>query len=143
KEHSANKKFISDFEREARITASVNHPNVVKVYTFGNQHRLYYIAMELVDQGSLDELMAQCRRVPEARVLAVGIQAAEGLRAAYQRGLIHRDIKPANILFGEAQTAKIVDFGLALLMEQEAKARGEVWGTPYYVAPEKLDRLPE
>jgi serine/threonine protein kinase len=58
-------------------------------------------------------------------------------------GLIHRDIKPANILFADAETAKLVDFGLAMVMSEAAQARGEIWGTPYYIAPEKLDEQPE
>ncbi len=131
------------FEREARITASVNHPHVVKVYSFGSDHGLFYIAMELVDKGSLDDLMNLQGRVAEIQALGVGIQVAQGLQAAHQKGLIHRDVKPGNILFADAQTAKIVDFGLALLAEHEAEERGEVWGTPYYVAPEKLDHQPE
>jgi hypothetical protein len=99
--------------------------------------------MELVDKGSLDDLMNLQGRVAEIQALAVGIQMAQGLQAAHQKGLIHRDVKPGNILFADAQTAKIVDFGLALLAEHEAEERGEVWGTPYYVAPEKLDHQPE
>jgi hypothetical protein len=143
KEYSSDAEYLGKFEREARITASVNHPNVVKVYSFGSDHGLFYIAMELVDKGSLDDLMNLQGRVAEIQALGVGIQMAQGLQAAHQKGLIHRDVKPGNILFADAQTAKIVDFGLALLAEHEAEERGEVWGTPYYVAPEKLDHQPE
>jgi hypothetical protein len=143
KEYSADAEYLAKFEREARITASVNHPHVVKVYSFGSDHGLFYIAMELVDKGSLDDLMNLQGRVAEIQALTVGIQMAQGLSAAHQKGLIHRDVKPGNILFADAQTAKIVDFGLALLAEHEAEERGEVWGTPYYVAPEKLDHQPE
>ena len=143
KEYSSDAEYLAKFEREARITASVNHPHVVKVYSFGSDHGLFFIAMELVDKGSLDDLMNLQGRVAEIQALGVGIQIAQGLDAAHQKGLIHRDVKPGNILFADAQTAKIVDFGLALLAEHEAEERGEVWGTPYYVAPEKLDHLPE
>jgi serine/threonine protein kinase len=143
KEFSADAEYLEKFEREARITASVTHPHVVKVYSFGSDHGLFYIAMELVDKGSLDDLMNLQGRVAEIQAVAVGIQVAQGLQAAHQKGLIHRDVKPGNILFADAQTAKIVDFGLALLAEHEAEERGEVWGTPYYVAPEKLDHSPE
>jgi hypothetical protein len=143
KEFSSDAEYLGKFEREARITASVNHPHVVKVYSFGSDHGLFYIAMELVDKGSLDDLMNLQGRVAEIQALSVGIQVAQGLQAAHQKGLIHRDVKPGNILFADAQTAKIVDFGLALLAEHEAEERGEVWGTPYYVAPEKLDHQPE
>ena len=143
KEFSSDPEYLAKFEREARITAAVNHPHVVKVFSFGSDHGLFYIAMELVDKGSLDELMNLQGRVSELQVLQVGIQVAQGLEAAHRCGLIHRDVKPGNILFADARTAKIVDFGLALLAEQEAEARGEVWGTPYYVAPEKLNHEPE
>ncbi len=141
-EYSAEPEFVAQFQREASITASINHPHVVKVYSTGNDHGLLYIAMELVDKGSLDDLMMLQGRVPEAQVLEVGAQIAHGLDAALQKGLIHRDIKPGNILFADAHMAKIVDFGLASLQEHSGKIGGEVWGTPYYVAPEKLDNPP-
>jgi serine/threonine protein kinase len=98
--------------------------------------------MELVDKGSLDDLMTLQGRVAEIQVLEVGAQIARGLDAALRRGLIHRDVKPGNILFADAHSSKIVDFGLATLHNQAIKAGGEVWGTPYYVAPEKLDTPP-
>ncbi len=143
KEHATNPEFIAQFAKEAAITASINHPHVVKVYSTGVDHGLVYIAMELVDKGSLDDLLALEERVPEVQVLTTGIQIAQGLNAALQRGLIHRDVKPGNILFANAHTAKIVDFGLAVLMEHAGTVMGEVWGTPAYVAPEKLDDKPE
>lgn len=139
KEYSKDKKNIKQLETEARITASINHPHVVKVFSAEQDHGQFYIAMELVPHGTLDQLMAFQERIPEVQALEVGIQIAEGLRAALENGLIHRDVKPGNILFAHAHLAKIVDFGLALLMEEGAKARGEIWGTPYYVAPEKLN----
>jgi serine/threonine protein kinase len=142
REYSANPEFVTQFEREAAITASINHPHVVKVYSAGEDQGLVYIAMELVDKGSLDDLMGLQGRVAEPQVLEVGKQAAMGLNAALARGLIHRDVKPGNILFADAHTAKIVDFGLASLQEQASKGPGEVWGTPYYVAPEKLENPP-
>src|SRR5678815_2159871 len=143
KEYSADQSFVAQFEKEASITASINHPNVVKVYTVGQDRGLVYIVMELVDKGSLDDLMTLQGRVAEAQVLEIGIGIAKGLNAALQKGLIHRDIKPGNILFADAHTAKIVDFGLAVLQEHASTVAGEVWGTPYYVAPEKLDNQPE
>ncbi|HEX4083293.1 MAG TPA: serine/threonine-protein kinase, partial [Chthoniobacteraceae bacterium] len=103
KEYSSDAEYLAKFEREARITASVNHPHVVKVYSFGSDHGLFYIAMELVDKGSLDDLMSLQGRVAEIQALGVGIQVAQGLQAAHQKGLIHRDVKPGNILFADAK----------------------------------------
>jgi len=143
KEHSENPEFVAQFQKEAAITASINHPHVVKVYSTGRDHGRLYIAMELVDRGSLDDRMTGEGRISELQALNVGIQIAQGLNAALQRGLIHRDIKPGNILFTGASNAKIVDFGLAVLMEHAETVSGEVWGTPYYVAPEPLDGRPE
>jgi hypothetical protein len=139
KECSANEEERAKLEEEARITASISHPHVVKVYSFGEDHGQFYLAMELAEKGSLDDLMGIQRRLAETQVLQVGIQIAEGLDAALERNLIHRDIKPGNILFSDAHTAKLVDFGLAIVMDEAAHARGEIWGTPYYIAPEKLD----
>lgn len=143
KECSANAEERAKLEQEARVTASINHPHVVKVFSFGEDHGQFYLAMELVEKGTLDNLMNIQRRIAEAQMLEVGIQIAEGLEAALERGLIHRDIKPGNILFSDPHTSKLVDFGLAIVMDDAARVTGEIWGTPYYIAPEKLDNLPE
>lgn len=135
--------FEKQFEHEAQLTASINHPNVVRVYSFGSEDGTVFIAMELVDGGTMDDLMEKLGRVPEARVLQIGIQVAEGLRAGFEKGLIHRDVKPGNILFSSDGSAKVVDFGLAVFQEQQAAQSGDIWGTPYYLSPERLNRQPE
>ena len=135
--------FVKLFEHEAQITASINHPNVVRVYSFGTVEDRVYLAMELVDGGTFDALLEKLGRVPEARVLQVGIQVAQGLKAGFEKGLIHRDVKPGNILFASDGSAKVVDFGLAVFHEQEAAQTGDIWGTPYYLSPERLNREQE
>jgi hypothetical protein len=137
-EHMVDDALVAQFEKEASITAAINHPNVVKILSSGKDRGIVYFVMELVDRGSLDDLMNVQGRVAEAQVLDIGIQIARGLQAAWRGGLLHRDVKPANILFNGAHTPKIVDFGLAALADESGHIGGEVWGTPYYVAPEKL-----
>ncbi len=139
-EYGEDEETIKELAREARLTASISHPHVVKVFSFGQQHGQYYIAMELVEKGSLDTLMGIQDKIAEAQVLNIGIQIAQGLEAAHEKGLIHCDVKPGNILFANQRTAKIVDFGLAVLQEHEAEQSDEIWGTPYYVPPERLNK---
>lgn len=127
------------FEREARLTAAVSHPNVVHVYTVGRAFDRFYIAMELVNGKSLEELMSERGAIPESEVLPLAIEVVDGLRAAKAAGLIHRDIKPGNILLDEKGTGKIVDFGLSLLTEGGSVKADEIWATPYYVPPEALE----
>jgi serine/threonine protein kinase len=143
KELSADPSEARRLEQEARATAAVNDPHVVQVFSSGTDHGQFYLVMELVDFGSLDDLMAQHGRLLEAEILETGLQVAKGLKAAYEKGLIHRDIKPGNILFGSEHAAKIGDFGLAVAAGQNAESQNEIWGTPYYVAPERLNNEPE
>lgn len=143
REFSDDRDFVRQFESEARITASLNHPNIVKVFSFGSDRGLLYIAMELVDKASLETLIEHHAKVPEVQVLDVGIQIAKGLKAGLEKGLLHRDLKPGNILFSDAHTPKLVDFGLAILIEKQSEETGDVWATPYYVPPEKLEGAKE
>jgi hypothetical protein len=129
---------VEQFKREALVTARISHLNVIKLYSTGQDHGYFYIAMELVGGGSLEQRIKSQGRLGEEEVLRIGLQVAEGLRAAQKDGLLHRDVKPANILFTDTGTAKVVDFGLAIFVDQAQTDDGELWATPYYVAPEKV-----
>jgi len=146
KKLSADPAFVRNFTREAQAVASVPHPNVVQVYSFDLQDGQYYLAMELCDHGSLDDRITKLGKLSEADVLSMGLQIASALHAAWRRGLLHRDVKPGNILFNEDDVPKIVDFGLARPhhpQTNEEHASDQIWGTPYYIAPEKLRGKPE
>jgi serine/threonine protein kinase len=140
---SSEADHTSQLQREARSAASVSHPNVIQVFSSGTDHGHFYVVMELVERGSLDDLIEQRNRLAEMHVLEIGIQVAKGLRAAQRQGLIHRDVKPANILFIDEYEVKISDFGLAGVAGEASQTEGVTWGTPYYVAPERLNNKPE
>lgn len=137
-EFSKDSQRALEFEREARITASISHPNVVKVYSAGRDQDHYFMAMELVNGGSLDQLIHKKGKIVERRALKIGEDLVRGLQAAHQAGLIHRDVKPGNILFSEEGVSKIVDFGLARREVGNRSDDDEMWATPFYVPPEKL-----
>jgi serine/threonine protein kinase len=139
----SDQKFLATFLREAEITASLNHPNIVQVYAFGEQAGVYYLVVEFISGGSLDDRITKFGAITELEGIEIGIAVARGLECALERGLIHRDIKPGNILFNSNNVPKVVDFGLSLSPETADHFDGEIWGTPYYVAPEKLEREPE
>jgi len=129
--------FVENFMREARAAAALNHRNVVQIYSCGQEKGQPYIVMELVSGGRMDEEISDGNPMDEVRALEVGVDVAEGLRAANDIGLIHGDIKPANILFDKEGVAKVADFGLARFLDWQESERTEIWGTPYYIAPEK------
>ncbi|MCH1409500.1 MAG: serine/threonine protein kinase, partial [Verrucomicrobiales bacterium] len=126
------------FEREAKLTASILHPNVVKVYTVGQDQGYFFIAMELVDATSLEEIIAQDGALNEEKVLSIANDVTKGLKAAHEEDLIHRDIKPGNMLVTSDGTSKLVDFGLAV-QQGGVDESEELWATPFYVPPEKLE----
>ena len=133
---AADRQFVENFLREARAAAALSHLNVVQVYSCGEWRGQPYIVMELVDGGRLDEEISKGEPMDEVRALEIALDVAEGLRAASQIGLVHGDIKPANILFDAHGTGKVADFGLARFARREPDSK-EIWGTPYYIAPEK------
>lgn len=139
---SSDSALTSMFEREAKLTASIVHPNVVKVYTVGVDHGYFFIAMEVVNATSLEQLITSKGALSESEVLAIALDVTSGLKAAYGEDLIHRDIKPGNMLVTGEGTTKLVDFGLAVQQGGEDESE-DLWATPFYVPPEKLDGEPD
>lgn len=134
----SNREFVETFRREAQAAAALNHPNVVQIYSFGVEHSQPYMVMELLEGGRMDQMIAKGEPLNEALVFKMATDVAEGLNAAANIGLIHGDVKPENILIDSNGTAKIVDFGLARFKQSAEPGVKGVWGTPYYIAPEKI-----
>ncbi|MGC9521155.1 MAG: protein kinase domain-containing protein [Anaerolineae bacterium] len=130
--------FVTRFQREARIVATLRHPNIVQVYDFDCHDELgiYYMVMEYIEGPTLkDRLEGNCLSCEEA--VRVGASIADALDYAHQRGMIHRDIKPANIMFLNEEEPVLTDFGIAKMLTLSGlTASGAMVGTPAYMAPE-------
>jgi Tol biopolymer transport system component len=142
------------FEREARAASALSHPNILTIFDIGTDNDTVYIAMELVEGGTLKDLTAS-GPVPTRKLLELATQIAEGLSAAHAAGIVHRDLKPANVMVSKHGHAKILDFGLAKLVtpeDQEVSALqtaggdltrpGMVMGTIGYMSPEQAAGRP-
>ncbi len=144
REMAQDQEILESFYREARAGASLNHTNIIHIYTFDEFEGQPYLAMELANNGSLDSRITAEVRLPEYDVLSTGIKVASALASALKHNLLHRDIKPSNILFNNDSPPepKLIDFGLARKAEtdEDVSSESSVWGTPYYVAPEKIKR---
>ena len=129
------------FCREARAAASISHENVVAVHQVENacERGFPYLVMQLISGETLEQRLKREGKIPLKEVVRIGLQAARGLAAAHERGLIHRDIKPANILLeAPHDRVKLMDFGLARVAEDVKLTRtGLVAGTPLYMSPEQ------
>ena len=127
------------FEREAKVGASLSHPNLVTVFDTVADDEGVLIVMEYVAGENLAELMAR-ERVPAEQAVSILRQVAGALDHAHQAGVVHRDIKPANILISPDGKAKLVDLGIATASERtQITQAGTVLGTPSYMAPEQLE----
>jgi tetratricopeptide (TPR) repeat protein len=123
------------FEREMKLAASLNHPNVVKIWDGGCIDQTPYIAMELLVGQSLDTVTGEA--IGWQRVLQICAKIARGLAYLHERGITHRDIKPSNIFLLEDGTPKLIDFGLAATVDSTRFTRpGRMVGTPLFMAPE-------
>jgi serine/threonine protein kinase len=134
---------VNAFAAEARACAQLNHTNIIHIYTFDQEGSHKYLVMELADAGSLDGRIEEWKRVPELDVLDVGIKLTSALGTALKHGLLHLDIKPGNILFNSDGEPKLVDFGLARKTDAEKDTYAPVFGTPYYIAPERVSQTGE
>jgi dienelactone hydrolase/predicted Ser/Thr protein kinase len=138
------------FVQEARSASALNHPGIVTIYDIDEQDGTTFIAMELVDGTPLDRLLAR-GPLPVDQALDYAVQMASGLEVAHRAGIVHRDLKPANIMVTRDRRAKILDFGLAKLLERgpdEATLTvlgtrsGVIMGTAGYMSPEQAQGRP-
>ena len=127
------------FYREGQAAAAVSHDHVVTIHAVDDHERLPYLVMEFVAGESLEECIRRTGPLPVESVLRMGRQAALGLAAAHEVGLVHRDMKPANILLENGiQRVRITDFGLARAIDDVSITQtGTVTGTPLYMSPEQ------
>lgn len=134
------------FEQEARAAAALNHPNILAVYQMGTYGGAPYLVSELLEGQTLQESL-RIGPLPLGKAIDYGVQIANGLAAAHEKGIVHRDLKPGNLFCTKDGRIKILDFGLAKLRQPEESAasleptitmHGTVWGTPGYMSPEQM-----
>jgi serine/threonine protein kinase len=133
------------FQREAQAASQLNHPNIVKVHSFGTDGQQPFIVMDFIEGQSFAAVLAEKKKVTADELLAVVIPAAKALSHAHSQGLVHRDIKPANIMLDKEKKVYLVDFGVAKAIDgteyaQQLTQTNGVVGTPYYMSPEQCER---
>jgi hypothetical protein len=141
-EIAADPEFSERFRREASALASLDHPNIVRLYDYGQREGLAYFVMEYVDGVDLSRRIAS-RPVPADEAFGIVSQLCDALQHSHSRGVVHRDIKPANILLTPEGRVKVADFGLARIAQPGAENLGLTrthasLGTPRYMAPEQM-----
>lgn len=126
------------FLREAQSAARLNHPNIVTVYDADQQDGQFFITMELLEGQPLQTILHERGQLSPSNVLGIARQACRGLDYAHGQGIVHRDIKTANLFVTSDRIVKIMDFGLAKVLEEVRGATTLVSGTPYYMSPEQV-----
>jgi len=130
--------LLQRFAREAQAAGMLSHPNIVTVFDYQEQlaDNFVYLAMEYVAGHSLSSVIADAGRIPWPRAARLAHQVMDALACAHQHGIVHRDVKPDNVLVADRDTAKLLDFGVARLLDSELTRPGTVVGSPRYLAPE-------
>lgn len=128
------------FTREAQVTASLAHPNIVTVHDFGVEGETGYLVMELLSDPTLADLLRERGTLTVPQAADVARQVAEALAAAHARGVVHRDVKPSNIVVGPTGRVRVLDFGITRIVDEatstQLTAAQEVVGSPDYMSPE-------
>jgi len=128
---------VKNFFREAKSAAALNHQNIVTVHDAGEEDGNYYIAMELIKGQTIKQMLHEEDRLPMKAVVFITAQILHALAFAHGRKIIHRDIKSSNIMWTEDKTVKLMDFGLAKVVEEFKASQTVASGTPYYMSPEQ------
>ncbi|MBS0201803.1 MAG: protein kinase [Planctomycetes bacterium] len=142
-EIAADPILLARFERELEVLKQLHHPNIVRCFGGTCESSQHYYAMELVDGGTLADLLQQKGQLPWEFVVDFALQMCEGLNHAHEHGVIHRDVKPGNFLLTKSRQIKLSDFGLAsIATTQRLTAAGRTVGTIQYMAPEQIRGKP-
>jgi len=129
--------LLQRFYQEAQSAGGLQHPNIVTIFDLGDEQGIPYIAMELLEGESLDQLIGRRTPLPVPLKLAYAMQACRAFDYAHKRGIIHRDIKPDNVMLTKDGTVKVVDFGIARVLETSKTQTGMLLGTFAYMSPEQ------
>jgi serine/threonine-protein kinase len=137
-EYGRDPEFLSRFRQEAQAAASLNHPNVVSVYDYGQDTAGPFIVMEIVEGEDLASIVRRSGALPPRQGARITADAARALEAAHARGIVHRDVKPGNILISRDGRVKVTDFGIARAMaEAQMTLPGTTLGSVHYFSPEQ------
>ena len=137
-EMTLNRELTERFKREARLAASLEHPNIIPVYREGQSGRFLFMTMKFVEGRALEDIIASQGPLPVSVVLHVLRAATSALAYAHERGIVHRDIKSANILVDRDGRVVVTDFGIARAAEDASlTSTGTMVGTPYFMSPEQ------
>ncbi len=130
--------FVERFQREARLSAQLEHPNIVPIYRVGRAGRVIYFTMKFLRGGALSSVLAERHKLSPPEIRRLLLEAGSALGYAAQRGIVHRDIKPDNIMFDEFGQVMLTDFGIAKAASgQKLTGTGMSIGTPHYMSPEQ------
>ena len=130
--------FVERFQREARTSAKLEHPNIIPIYRVGRSGRIIYFVMKFLRGTSLSEVIERRGALPPPEIKKLLAETASALGYAHQNGIVHRDIKPDNIMFDEAARAVVTDFGIAKAgTGTKLTGTGMAIGTPHYMSPEQ------
>lgn len=138
--YAADPTFLARFEREARAAAKLDNPHVVGVYDQGRDGDNVFLVMELVDGGTLRDVLSERGDLSVRQTLSILEPLLEALSAAHRAGLVHRDVKPENVLISTKGEVKVADFGLVRAVTSTTMATGDViLGTVAYLSPEQVE----
>ncbi len=134
---AADPEFVERFRREARAAGRLTHPNLARVYDYGDDAGAPFLVMELIEGETLHDRMAREGPLPVAEAVRIARAIAAGLESAHRAGVVHRDVKPANVMLERAGGVKITDFGIAAAASSTRLTQGSGLGTAAYASPEQ------
>ncbi|MCD4657030.1 MAG: serine/threonine protein kinase [Planctomycetes bacterium] len=140
-QYAKDEHYLKRFYREAKMAAAIQHPNIVQVYDFGQEHGLNYLVMEYVDGETLEDKIKREKKLSITEAIRIHMDVLKGMKTAHSQEIIHRDIKPENIMITKNNEVKLTDMGLARhkdpTQSEALTIEGQALGTPRFMAPEQ------